>query len=268
MIPKIFFTYWEGKCLSKLHYYTIYSLVKFNPDIQIIIYTSQVESDVIVQWTSGEQESEEFEYISLSEILSISNNIRLVKIDFTEEYNIQNDISCVFKADFVRICKLYEHGGMWFDFDILFIKKIPDWLFENDYDILYFTYSETIPTGLLFSSAKNSVINHIYSESLNIIKNINSGSILDYQVLGPNIWLTFYPLYTNSLCINNELVYPYLWNYICLFFETSNDLTTANTFGIHWYNGGKSAKKYIQHFDLTKLDPKKYAIDKYLASII
>ena len=268
MIPKTFFTYWEGKYLSKLHYYTIYSLVKLNPDVPIIIYTSQIESDIIVQWNSGQQNKSGYECIHLSDILSISNTIKLIKIDFETEYNIKNEISCVFKADFVRICKLYEHGGMWFDFDILFIKKIPDWIFEYDRNLLYFRYKETIPTGLLFSSEKNSTIEQIYSESLHIIKTINSGSIVNYEIIGPQLWDKFYQTYTNSHCLSNDLVYPYLWDNICLFFESQHDLITENTFGIHWYNGGKESNKYIITFDPNTLNVNDYVIDKYLNYII
>lgn len=268
MIPKIFFTYWEGKYLSKLHYYTVYSLVKLNPGVPITIYTSIVESNKIVQWQSGEQTPDEIECISLNDILSISDNIKLVQIDFVSEYKIKNEISCVFKADFTRICKLYEHGGMWFDFDILFVKPIPDELFKLDSNILYFRYSETIPTGLLFSSAKNIVIEKMYFKCLENIKNVNSNSVVGYQTFGPNIWNEFYhSQFANTLCLKTECVYPYIWNTISQFFESSNDLITENTFGIHWYNGGKESKKYIKSFDIEKLNPEKYVIDKYLTFI-
>ena len=267
MIPKIFFTYWEGNRLSKLHYYTIYSLVKFNPDVPIIIYTSKIEYNVMVQWTSGEQESSDFEYIALSDILSISNNIQLIQIDFENEYNIKSNISCIFKADFVRICKLYEHGGMWFDFDILFIKQIPDWLFETNHNILYFRYQDTIPTGLLFASSKNDTIKNIYIHSIQTIVQINNQTITDYQILGPNIWNLYYPYYVNSFCLETELVYPYLWDNITLFFKSYVNMIRENTFGIHWYNGGIDSSEYIQTFNPNELNSDKCVIDKYLLQI-
>jgi len=272
MIPKIYFTYWEGNQLSKLHYYTIYSLTKLNPDIEIIIYTSKDESDKIIQWNSNEHSIEINNKISLEEITSINNNIKLIKIDFEKEHGINNKISCVFKADFVRILKLYEHGGMWFDFDILFIKKIPQHLFEGDsYDILYFTYDTVVPTGLLLSTPKNSIITNLYLSAKNIISSINEHSYNgNYQVIGPHLW-TKYIMQDSVIakyCLHNALVYPYDSDTFPLIFESNDDRISVDTFAIHWYNGSPYAKNYINNFDEHNIDPNKCVINKYLQNIL
>jgi len=271
MIPKIYFTYWEGNQLSKLHYYTIYSLTKLNPDMEIIIYTSKDVSDKFVQWESPEHSVKIKKTISLEEITNINNNVKLVKIDFEKEHGINNKLSCVFKADFVRILKLYEHGGLWFDFDLLFIKKIPEHLFEgHNYDILYFTYENVVPTGLLLSSPKNDIIKNLYFSAKDIILKINANTHNNnYQVLGPCLW-TQHVLHNpiGAYCLRNELVYPYTWSIINQFFESNNDYISFDTFAIHWYNGGASAKNYINNFDEHNIDSNKCVINKYLHNIL
>jgi len=272
MIPKIIFTYWEGNQLSKLHYYTIYSLTKLNPGLEIIIYTAKDATENFIQWNTGEHAIKINNTISLNDIVNINDSVKLIKIDFENEYSIKNNLSVVFKADFVRIAKLYEHGGMWFDFDLLFIKEIPENLFkEYDRDILYFTYDVVIPTGLLFSSPENEMIKQIYHTALEIIKNINeSDRHVNYQALGPTLWATNMQIFLskNTCCLNNNLVYPYLDSNINEFFNSNNDRISNTTFAVHWFNGSHCAKNYINNLDENNLDPNVSVANKYLHNII
>ena len=163
-IPRIFFTYWEGNQLSHLHYYTILSLHRLHPEQKIIIYSSLVTSNKLIDWTSNEHRKGDVKIenrITLDEIKNINpEQISIEMIDFNS-YKINNNISVIHKADFIRVRKLYEHGGMWFDFDILFIKRIPDELFDGESTYNYFKVSNVVPTGLIFVIENHPVIKKI-----------------------------------------------------------------------------------------------------------
>jgi len=263
-IPRIIFTYWEGDQLSMLHYYTILSLCTLHPHQEIIIYTSDSASSTFVTWTTQEHSIQINKTISLAEIVAISPRIKLIPISFETEYQISNQLSIVHKADFVRIVKLYEHGGLWFDFDILFIKPIPTYLFESTVDIYYFSYEDTIATGLLLSTPKNRYITELYEKVKTRIHDVKN-----YQGIGPDLWREC--LYQKSLesavCLSTSMVYPYICTNYHLFFITSHDYTQNDTFGIHWYNGGSITKQFINIFDDTCIHPDTTVCHKYLYMI-
>jgi hypothetical protein len=271
-IPKIFFTYWEGNQLSVLHYYTIASILKQNPDIDVIIYTSKVDSNILVQWSTHEHKDKFNKIIPLESLVNIDKNrVKLVPVDFVKEYDINNDLSCVFKADFIRISKLYEHGGAWFDMDILFMKSFPTLFFENDLDFYYFKYStsDVIPSGLFLSSPKNELITAIFNEAHMLIKTPHF--LDDYQKIGPILWTKHLNINYES-CKKVELsetyVYPYNWKTINLFFEnTTRDYIKDDTFCIHWYNGADCSKKFLEKFDTYNINTARSLCDILLSEL-
>jgi hypothetical protein len=266
-IPRICFTFWEGSQLSKLHYYTIYSLVKYNPDMRIIIYTSLKKTEKLRDWSSHEHKVKIINIVSFESILSISNNIKLIEIDFESEYNLSSNISVVYKADFTRIAKLYEHGGVWFDFDILFVKPIPKYFFESGIDIYYFSYLGTIPTGLFIISPENEIVKLILEAAKERINNPDS-----YQTIGPCIWDEFFKanleLLNNSVCLPNSVVYPYISEELKDLFLKRKDLLKDDTIGIHWYNGAVIAKEYVNRLDIKNLRHDECIMSKYLYKVI
>jgi hypothetical protein len=270
MIPKIIFTYWEGNQLSILHYFTIYSLHKYNPDINIIIYTDQKPKNILREWNTHEHSINIKQTIHISKLIEINpQKIILRPINFQEEYKFDNNISIIFKADFTRISKLYEHGGLWFDMDILFFKPIPDFFFNEDVDSHIFIYSDTIATGLISSKPKCYFLETLYNNSLAII---NKKELNCYQSIGPNIWIQEYNKLNHEekikiKILDNFLVYPYIWNQLEMLFKNKNVILPENTFGVHWYNGSILAKEFINNFT-SRIDPNNNLIESLIFKIL
>lgn len=265
MIPRIIFTYWEGDQLSELHYLTIYSLHKYNPELDIIIYTDETPKNILREWNSPEHSIDIQKKIPLSKLIEINpNKIRVIPINFQKEYDFNNNISIIFKADFTRIAKLYKHGGIWFDMDILFVKPIPDFFFQEEVDSFIFIYENVIPTGFLASIPKSKYLEKLYKGSLEIIKN---KKLNNYQKIGPIIWIEKYNKLDekeNIKILDNNLVYPFIWNELDNLFSKPNITISENTFGIHWYNGAIQTKKFINNFDIDNINPNNSLIEKII----
>jgi len=270
MIPKIVFTYWEGDQLSELHYLTIYSLHKYNPELDIIIYTDENPKNILIEWNTPEHSIDIKKKIPLSKLIEVNpNKIFLKTINFQEKYNFDNNISIVFKADFIRIAKLYEHGGIWFDMDILFVKSIPDFFFNTDIEAFIFNYSGVLPTGFLASIPKTKYLENLYNLSLQIIKNKN---LNNYQIIGPIIWIEEYIKLNKKLkkkikTLDNNFVYPFLWNQLNQLFKSSNEIISDITFGVHWYNGDPITKEYINQLDINNINSDNSLFDKLIYEI-
>ncbi len=124
------------------------------------------------EWKTHEHSIDIIKIIPLSKLIEVNpNKIFLRTIDFKKEYNFDNNISIVYKADFTRIAKLYEHGGIWFDMDILFIKPIPYFFFNENIEAFIFNYSGVLPTGFLACIPKSQYLGKLFIGSLEIIKN-------------------------------------------------------------------------------------------------
>lgn len=282
-IPFHAFTYWEGDQLSFLHYMTIYSLHRLNPTLPIRIYTStstHAKSDgaqqpPLVQWTTPEHSVSIHHTIRLEEIVRICpEKITLVPIDFESEYGLANPetISVVYKADFVRIVKLFEHGGMWFDFDILFIRAIPSDLFRTDspYGFFYHTYYETIPTGILLAEPQNRYVRMIYDMCMEQRTEL-AGRTHDYQFIGPRLWQMILPLLRKDTehthVLETDTIYPYLYTFIHYLFDSPQNPVQPRTWGIHWYNGSNEAKHAINRLSKEPADPTRSVLEWYLLSL-
>lgn len=281
-IPFHAFTFWEGNQLSILHYMTVYSLHRLNPTLPIRIYTTSLpkEEDThdapLVQWTTPEHSVTIQQTLTLADIVRICpEKITLVPVDFDAEYGLTrpSTISVVYKADFIRIVKLYEHGGMWFDFDILFIRAIPSELFAVDspYGLLYHSYYETIPTGILFAEPQNRYVRMIYEMCMEKRTELTRGGTHDYQFIGPRLWQMILPLLrqdpSHTHQLETDTIYPYLYTFIGYLFDSPQNVVQPRTWGIHWYNGSNEAKHAINRLSQEPANPSRSVFEWYLLSL-
>ena len=125
-IPKVLFTYWSGADLTYLHLISLRTVQFFHPRSKIIVYTDA--SGISVGKLKNQSLSEhtvpvKFTYDFKTEVSKLSG-IEVVELDMGAMLQTSEPTFHAFCADYVRIYKLYEHGGVWFDLDLFFTKNV------------------------------------------------------------------------------------------------------------------------------------------------
>jgi len=221
----------------------------FNPDKRVILYTSNNSClSSKVSYTTSEH-TIPLHYVLGFDILRQISNLEIIEIDIQQEFNINSEIFHTFIADLIRIKKLEEHGGFWFDMDILFLKKIPTDLesLSGKSECIVTSYSGTIATGFVGGVPHAAVFKDLLAAALQEKDNLCFRA--NYQVFGPDLWKKIaIPRIkdTTVTLFNRRLIYPYLWNEMSFYFEyDSYKMSTHDYFGVHWYNGSNVAHTYL-----------------------
>lgn len=259
-IPKIFFTYWDGSILSQLQYLTIISFKELNPDWRIIVYMPLIRYEPKT-WKTVNQKIKYNGEDYLDKMYQIKD-IEIIKIDF-EQIGFKNNVSEVFKSDYLRYYFLDKHGGLWSDMDILYIKPI-DILFEkinNNIDTILSYFDKYYSIGLLISQPNNDFFK-LLCNSCNNHFNPN-----EYQSIGSYMIKKIYPIPDSSnIFIMDKFYYlPYNFKSIDQIFNKSVLNNIKNyTLGIHWFNGDNKTKQYQNIKNIPKTASIYPFIKKYL----
>jgi len=258
-LPKIAFTYWSGDQLSYLHLLTIKSVHFFNPDTKIIIYTNK-KTNAQITWTTGEH-SVLYKKVYSLDVFNNIPNVEIIEIDIQKYLNTDTVFSDVHCADFVRIWKLFEHGGIWFDMDILFLK--PFW--RRDDVILPAPYltatmksavAVDIWTGFLISYPQAPFLSTILKSARHTLQTTKPQN-LTYQHIGPYLWTEEMKKSPESVyLLNSALLYPYEYYELNELFDHSSakQRVTDKVIGIHWFNGAPDVRSFLQkHIHISQI---------------
>lgn len=266
MIPKVAFTFWEGKQFTYLHALTVISFHKYNPEYKIIIYLSNNVDCDLVQWNTEEQSLQYTNLYNIYELQKI-NNIEIVDTPVKIQ-GYDGPLSSIWKSDIIRLVKLYEHGGIYIDFDMLFIGKIPYQLLNNDKLMLNY-YVGSYSNGFMISKKENKIIKICLEDIL--FKLQNNIIYTEYMQFGPNLLNRI----INDNKLNDEIHLipieyniPYLPTEIGLLYSSSIDKTTDDTFVIHWYNGSKLSRQYCNNLNILNINPSSCIFEKKLYHVV
>lgn len=258
-IPKIMFSYWYGK-MSYLNYLGVKNFLKLNPGWKVIIYGPKHPGGLVPTWKSGENSVEYVGEDWFPELKKL--DIEFVAIDF-DEIGFYNNCNEIFKSDYARYYFLYKHGGVWSDFDILYLRPISRVNYGNT-DIAI-SYCGHYSIGFMMASPLN-----IFFEDLAK----NATSFYDktkYQSIGCTMIKKLYPTIAhiatkyknyNVSNIDNSVVYPFAWYEVKLLFinnyeidfnknlrdqvkESQNNCNLVDTVGIHWFGGSTISRHFI-----------------------
>ena len=255
-IPKIAFSFWEGTQFTYLHYLTYVTFSKHNPDFKIIVYTSTRINSDLIKWNTGEHDKKivnTYDFYKLSTI----PNLEIIHIDIEKELQYDHPLSSVWKSDIVRIVKLYEHGGIYIDFDTMFINKVDESLFNLNFELGCNTYFNVINNAFLIAKPKSYVVKNILDALCSKLQSNNITN--EYQQFGPTLVTDIIlhmqlRLQHDIYFIPNEMTCPYLCNEMDKLFHSNIVQYTDKTFCIHWYNGNPISREYCSSFSIETID--------------
>jgi mannosyltransferase OCH1-like enzyme len=240
--------------MSWLQSLTIDSFHKYNPDWKIIIYVPIRRYSGTQRFIPEYKGKDYFYSVEAKEYIQIKN------IDL-KDYNINENLHDILRSDIFRYKILYEFGGVWSDFDIIWLKPISelptiDYLKDVDLDNM----SDTVCMSN-YTSGYHNISVMIHEKNSEFIKSLISMTDtmqsklpnikLGHQTFGTTMLNKMYPNfsdipYNSVIPIKYETIYPYsINNLVSLYKIKILSYINDNVLCIHWFNGHVLTKRYI-----------------------
>jgi len=256
-IPKELHLYWDGSPMSHLQALTTASFHDLNPSWRISVYTPKQVYNGNAKYIppyNGE---------NFFHLVKDASYVNMCEIDLND-YNINNDLHNILRSDIFRYHILYSVGGVWSDFDVLWLKPMEHF---NNIDYYGDTPIEDV----------NTVVSFIYGtrggHSIGILIHCKEDPYMlrmktlcekvkppyTHEVFGADLINKVYPnldsynKFGNVIGAKFETYYPYNIHppkaTISKLYK-GNDLSPLennNVMCLHWYNGHVLSKKYVNN---------------------
>jgi hypothetical protein len=253
-IPKIAHLYWDGKAkMSELQTFTLTTFHKLNPEWKIVVYVptrNYSGSDTYIPDYTG---------VDQFNMVRKMGFVKIEEVDLAK-YGIRSDIHDILRSDIFRYKKLRECGGIWTDFDVIWLKPLTD-LMNVEYvghpisDLkatvcMLKTVKDFNNISVLISTPKHSLYDALIEETDRRQKDTTK---LEHQHFGTSMFDKMYPTFADTqkahpdvTGLKYETIFPYsIYNMFALYYENDLNYITPNTICVHWFNGHKFSKEYV-----------------------
>ena len=258
-IPKILHLYWDKSPMAWLQTQTVITFHRKNPDWIIRVYVPiqpyVISADKYVPDYTGK------DYFYLVTELPY---VRIKEIDMLD-YGIDPKIHNILQSDIFRYKILYEFGGVWSDFDILWLKSMKYLskvsvvgkiaINRMEASICYYNVGKQRHTNIsvLISVPGHPLYKKLIEETERIQKENQDRNKLLHQEFGTNLLDNLWPnigdtekQFTNVSILPYKTFYPYsIYELDVLYKQVQLKKIEPDVLCIHWFNGHRLSKEYI-----------------------
>ena len=253
-IPKKLHTYWNGSSMSELQTFTLSSFHKYNPDWEINVYVPKQDARSSQKYIPDYTGKDYFPSVKAMDYV----NIKTIDLD---DYGINPELHDILRSDIFRYYKLYDEGGVWSDFDVVWLKPMSHFKnIEYHGNVAY----DDIRTVVSMSHGSHGA--HSIGIMIHCKNDPYMASVIEltkkveppykHEVFGAKmIQRKYYNLETMSefpgaVGVKLETYYPYtLWphrmNIHALYYSNNLGFINNNVMCVHWYNGHPYSKDYV-----------------------
>lgn len=260
-IPKILHTYWDNSPMSYLQALTIRSFHKYNTDWDINVYVPKQGYNGGSNYIPSYMGKDYFYMVKESPYVNI------IEVDLNS-YNINIDLHNILRSDILRYHLLYNHGGVWSDFDVIWLKPM-DYFDSIEY------YGDVHPDDItaVVSLMKETAGGHSIGVLIHAQYDEYAKELIDmtkqvqppygHEVFGSIMISAKYPTlqslerFKTLVGVKHLTYYPYdihppTPTLDKLYIGTDLSFITKDTMCLHWYNGKPLSKQYVNRDGFTK----------------
>ena len=247
--------------MSWLQTQTVITFHKHNPDWEIRVYIPiQPSLDAKEKYVPDYTDKDYFDIVRKLPYVTI------VETDIAK-YGIDPKIHNIQQSDIFRYLMLYEVGGLWMDFDVLWLRPVSD---------IYKIKSKGIVStaemgafickcepeqkfhsiGVLMAKPKHPFYKTIIDKCFLILKNNIDRDKLYHQSFGTDLIDKLYPtfegtarLFPDIVQIPYKVFYPYsIFDLESLYKKMDMDkINDKDVLCVHWFNGHRFSKDYVNN---------------------
>ena len=254
-IPKILHMYWDKSPMSKLQVFTIETFHRWNPDWEIKLFVSDNRYKGTTRYVP--------DYVNKDYFPNVYhlNYVEIIEVDLNT-FGVRQDLHDILRSDILRYHLLYNFGGVWSDFDVIWLRPMSH--INNIETIgrvsikemgsmvtLYDTISGYHNIGILMCTQ-----NHpYYKEAIDRCNQIQeTHNEFGHQEFGSEMLNHLFPdldyitnKYEDVVGFKYETFAPYsIFQMDKLYHDVDlAPLNDNNVIGLHWFNGHQYAKEYV-----------------------